>query len=343
MQHPFKSHKLFKQQFNQGLHLLAEKQKVGTFILCLANASHNEALFEELKFLLKKTYHSLLYKYQAAMLGEKELDATEEDLGVFGKLQALGFNNVQIARQRIEGNWQCQFNQLRSFRPKRMSEFQYSGEMYMPFVDAQFHFNKPFMAKECFWSGAYQGKQLDLFYNKYPFADFHGLIVPEREACMPQLLTEDMHNYVWQITLNLADVMQGVAHGYNSYGANASVNHLHFQMFVNPDGLPVTQSCWQHNGGNDSYPIKVIKCDDRALAWEIIADLHYKKQAYNLLFMPGEIYIMPRKAQGAVKVPDWSSGFTWYELSGAMLVFDQASFDRIKAEEISILLEQLSV
>lgn len=343
MYHPFKSHKLFKQQFKQGLQLLAEKQKTGTFILCLANASHNEELFEELRYLLKKTYHSLLFKYQSAMLGEIELDATEEDVGVFRKLQALGFNNIQIAEQRAEGSWQCQFNQLRSFRPKRMSEFQYSGEMYVPFVESQFHFNKPFMVKECFWSGKFHGKTIDLFYNKYPFADLHGLIVPERQACLPQLLNEDMHCYIWQLTLKLSDTIQGVAHGYNSYGANASVNHLHFQMFVDPAGLPVTQANWQHNGGKDVYPLKLVKCDDMALAWEIISDLHYKKQPYNLLYMPGELYIIPRKAQGSFKVPEWSSGFTWYELSGAMLVFDQLSFNNIKAEEISDLLGQLKI
>ena len=343
MFHPFKSLKSFRQQFNQGLHLLADKPKMGTFILCLANASHDPQLFDELKVALKKQYHALLFQYQAVMQGEKKLDAAEEDLLVFLKIQALGFNAIELAQQRKEGEWLCQFNQLRSLRPRRMAEFQHSGEMFVPFVESQFHFNKPFMAKECFWLGKFHGKTIDLFYNKYPFADLHGLIVPERESCLPQLLIHDMHSYIWEMTSELSKTLPGVAHGYNSYGAYASVNHLHFQMFVDPQGLPVTQKNWKHNGGKADYPLHVLKCADMELAWEIISDLHYKKQPYNLLYMPDEIYIMPRKVQGSTDVPDWSSGFTWYELSGAMLLFDEPHYNELSAENISALLAELSV
>jgi len=342
MHHPFKSLKSFKQQFNQGIYLLADKPKMGTFILCLANASHDSELFDELKSGLKKQYHSLLFQYQAVMQGEKKLDAAEEDILVFLKIQALGFDEIEITQQRKEGEWLCQFNQLRSFRPRRMSEFQHSGEISVPFVDSQFHFNKPFMAKECFWSGKYQGKKLDLFYNKYPFADLHGLMVPERDSCLPQLLIHDMHRYIWDVTSELSKTLPGVAHGYNSYGAYASVNHLHFQMFVDEKGLPVTQKNWKHNGGEESYPMHVMKCADMELAWEIITDLHYKKLPYNLLYMPNEIYILPRKVQGSVEVPQWSSGFTWYELCGAMLLFDEQHYNDISAENISALLSELS-
>lgn len=343
MKHPFTSLKHFKQQFNQGLHLLADKPQMGAFILSLANASHDPELFSELKSTLKKQYHSLLYQYQADMEGKKKLDAAEEDLLVFLKIQALGFNHIEIAQQRREGHWLCQYNQLRSFRPKRMSEFQHSGEIFVPFVDSQFHFNKPFMEKECFWSGKYKGKNLDLFYNKYPFADLHGLIVPEREYCLPQLLSLEMHCYIWQITRELEKTLPGVAHGYNSYGAYASVNHLHFQMFVDPEGLPVTQKNWSHNGGTEDYPLKVIKCSDTNLAWEIISELHYKKQPYNLLYMPDHIFIMPRQVQGSVDVPEWSSGFTWYELSGAILSFEQQDYNDLSSDDIYNLLEKQSV
>ena len=141
MKHPFTSLKHFKQQFNQGLHLLADKPQLGAFILSLANASHDPELFTELKVTLKKQYHSLLYQYQAEMQGNKKMDAAEEDLLVFIKIQALGFNHIEIAQLRSEGHWLCPYNQLRSFRPKRMSEFQHSGEMFVPFAESKFNFN----------------------------------------------------------------------------------------------------------------------------------------------------------------------------------------------------------
>lgn len=343
MTHPFASLEQFRQQFNQGLHELLSKQQLGTFILCLANATNDAELFEQLKDDLKKQYLQLLNQYQSALKNGDQIDVVEEDLLVFLKLHTLGFDNVKLTQQRAESPWQYQFNQLRSFRPTRMTKFQHNGKMFTPYVDSHFHFNKPFMAKECFWKGKYNGKQLDLFYNKYPFADLHGLIVPERESCLPQFLSQDMHQYTWQLTNSLSKTLSGVGLGYNSYGAYASVNHLHFQMFVHSKGLPVSHPQWKHNGGVENYPLDVIKFDDVLQAWEFIDELHNKNQAYNLLYMPGLIYVIPRKIQGSVDVPHWSSGFTWYELSGAMLSFNRDDYQGLSSEDVFSLINRLSL
>lgn len=334
MQTPFSSLTEFRQQFNQGLCSLLDKQQLGTFILCLANASNDADLFAQLKDQLNIEFQRLLTQYKGALKNGEQINAVEEDLLVFLKLHTLGLDQIQLTQHRDEGIWNCQFNQLRSFRPRRMTNFAHNGEMFTPFVESQFHFNKPFMAKECFWSGEIQHKQIDLFYNKYPFADLHGLIVPDRDACMPQYLSQDVHEYIWQLTRLFEQTLPGVALGYNSYGAYASVNHLHFQMFINPRGLPISHAKWRHNGGEVDYPVKVTVCHSEGESWPVISGLHKKRQAYNLLYTPGKLYIIPRKVQGEAEVPTWSSGFTWYEMCGAMLVSSHQDYAALSEADI---------
>jgi len=343
MNNPFSSLECFRDKFNQGLLQLINKQQLGTFILCLANATNDAELFEKLKQPLLKQYQFLLKQYQQALNSGLPIDAVEEDLLVFLKLHTLGFENIKLTQQRAENEWLCQFNQLRSFRPKRMTQFKHNGEMSTPFVEEAFHFNKPFMKKECFWVGEINSKEVSVFYNKYPFSDLHALIVPQRDLCLPQFLTEDMHRYIFKLTKNLSVNLSGLGIGYNSYGAYASVNHLHFQMFIHPQGLPITHSRWKHNGGKYDYPVHVFVCGDVESSWTFINELHIKKRAYNLLYMPDKIFVVPRKTQGTVDAPQWSSGITWYELSGAMLLFNQKKYVDLTADEIARILKDHSV
>ena len=340
MTDPFTSLEYFTQQFNQGLHKLLEYEKLGTFILVLANATQHKTLFAQLQPKLLQQFNNLNARYQKELLQGNQLNEVEEDLLVFLKIAAIGFKNIQLTQNREAGDWQCQFNHLRSFRPRRLSSLHNQKEMFIPFDENSFHFNKPFMAKECFWQGNLNGKQIDLFYNKYPFADCHGLFVPQRETKLPQLLTENLHLYMWQVTEQLTLTLPGVGFGYNSYGAYASVNHLHFQMFIEPKGLPLTASHWQHNGGEKTYPVSVIKKTNVNDAWQCLVELHNLKQPYNVLYAENEIYIIPRNAQGSVDVPEWSSGFTWYEMCGAMLIFNRDDYLAVGEKEISSLLRE---
>lgn len=340
---PFISLDQFRQQFNQGLHQLLDKQQLGTFILCLANATNDASLFKQLKQPLLQQFQFLLNTYQQDLIAGKQITAVDEDLLVFLKLHVLGFDNIQLTQLRNESGWQCQFNQLRSFRPQRLAAFQHNGKMSTPFVKSQFHFNKPFMAKECFWSGEFDGQPLDIFYNKYPFAELHALLVPQRQECLAQFLFEDMHNYIWNLVVTFSQALPGLCVAYNSYGAYASVNHLHFQMFFPDTQLPVCDSKWQHNGGNHVYPLDVFRADDVLQGWKIIADLHHRNQPYNLLYMDNKIFIIPRRVQGSVDVPQWSSGFTWSELCGSILLFNEDDFHSINERDIQHYLQNQSI
>ena len=338
---PFSSLQLFREEFNRGLLRLAEHGGLGPFILACANASF-EHLFDRFRPVLQQQYESLYQQYRDAFLNGINLDVVDEDLLVFLKLHAIGFDNITTSKMRNEGVWKLQFNHLRSFRPRRITQFVHQG-MSQPFDEDAFNFNKPFMARECFWQGKLLGRDVDLFYNKYPFADLHGLLVPERQQNIPQLLAEQDHDYVFQLCEILQHSLPGVGFGYNSYGAYASVNHQHFQMFLDQEGLPVTDPVWRHNGGDRDYPAHCYAFADARSSWQFIRRLHERQQPYNLLYLPDRVYVYPRRTQGSVAVPAWSSGLTWYELSGVMICFNSADFEQISTKEIEKRLFELRV
>lgn len=343
MKAPFTSLDVFREQFNLGLHALAEQGGFGPFILACANAVGDAALLEDIRPLLQSQYQELYERCREAFATGRSVDVVDEDLLVFLKLHAIGFESVRPSESRREGEWKIQFNHLRSFRPKRIAQFVHTGRMSEPFDEDAFNFNKPFMARECFWRGELLGRDVDLFYNKYPFADLHGLLVVDRQACLPQLLGQADHQYVFALCEALEDRLPGVGFGYNSYGAYASVNHLHFQMFVDAEGLPVTAAHWKHNGGDKDYPVSCRAFESSAAAWRHIQELHAAAQPYNALYMPGRIYVFPRQTQGTVAVPPWSSGFTWYELAGSFVVFNRDDYLGLMSDAIAQYLRQVSV
>jgi ATP adenylyltransferase/5',5'''-P-1,P-4-tetraphosphate phosphorylase II len=343
MKAPFSSLEVFREQFNLGLHKLAEQGGFGPFILACANAVGDQKLLNDIRPQLQNQYQELYELCRNAFAKGRNVDVVDEDLLVFLKLHAIGFESVRESESRREGVWKIQFNHLRSFRPKRIAQFVHLGAISEPFNEDRFNFNKPFMARECFWRGELLGRNIDLFYNKYPFADLHGLLVVDRQDGLPQLLELDDHQYVFALCEALEDRFKGVGFGYNSYGAYASVNHLHFQMFVDAEHLPVTDAQWQHNGGTKTYPANCYAFDTSSAAWNYIQTLHKSSQPYNVLYVPGRIFVFPRKTQGTVDVPTWSSGFTWYELSGGFVVFNRDDYKNLRAENIEHYLQQLRI
>ncbi|MDH5472303.1 MAG: hypothetical protein OEY61_05550 [Gammaproteobacteria bacterium] len=342
MKSPFTSIDEFRKEFNKGLHDLAKQDGLGAFILVCANATVHEDMFDEFRSILEKQYQELYARYRKSFLEGCDVDVVDEDLLVFLKLHTIGFESIRHNEDRQEGVWKIQFNHLRSFRPRRITRFIHEG-LSEPYNGDNFNFNKPFMARECFWSGVLNGRDVDLFYNKYPFADFHGLLVMDRKSCKPQLLRKKDHDYVFKLAAELDDNLPGVGFGYNSYGAYASVNHLHFQMFIDTEGLPVADQCWVHNGGEKEYPVACYVFESIKSSWQLIRELHDQQQPYNILYLPGRVFVFPRKTQGMVDVPGWSSGFTWYELSGGMISFNYDDYKGLKSAAVEKHLSELKL
>lgn len=332
----------FRQAFADGLGGLLEKGGLGPFILVCANATFSPEIYRSTGAGLQRLYAELRGAYAEALEHGRDIQAVEEDLLVFLKIQAIGLERLKPTETRHDGGWELQFNHLRSFRPKRITT-RVPERLHASFDENGFHFNKGFMQKEAFWAGELCGRHATLYYNKYPFVDFHGLLVPERESCLAQYLTESHHYYLWEVTAALTKTLPGTGFGYNSLGAFASVNHLHFQMFVKPSGFPVMAEKWLHNGGATPYPTTCAAFADPHSAWDFLHGLHENETPYNLLYSAGRLYVFPRRKQGTYPQPAWTSGFTWHELAGGIIAFNREDFERLDAAAIESQLTTLNL
>ncbi|MCU7836182.1 MAG: HIT domain-containing protein [gamma proteobacterium symbiont of Taylorina sp.] len=338
----FSSKQEFRHLFEQGLTQLLKHDNLGVFILVLANACFDEHVHNYTNKNLSEKYQKLAKKYQFLLSDGQLLTEPEDDILVFLKLMAMGFDKVTQTEFRHTGQWELQFNHIRSLRPARNSKNRIEG-IKLDFNPDDFHFNKPFLQKECFWSGQLNHKHLDIFYNKFPFARFHSLLVPDREACLAQYLTQEYHQYIWQITKELATNLPGIGMAYNSYGAFSSVNHLHFHLFIKDHPLPVMDSVWIHNGGEKAYPIHCQVFESPQAAWQWIDLLHQQKISYNLIYLPGKIICLARKHQGCYKNASWSSGFAWYEVSGGFTTFNHTQFMSLDCQQLGQELSHLKL
>jgi len=338
---PFSSQGALRAAFVSGLHRLIGNKNLGELVLVMANACFDPEIHAELEDPLFRWFEALAARVQGELQGGRPPNEPPDDLLVFLKLMAIGFDGVRLTSIRNEGPWEIQFNHVRAFRPRRMSGDRVHG-IRAPFNPDGFHFNKPFLRQETFWSGELGGRQVDLLYNKFPFVSLHGLLVPDRTTNKPQFLERADHDHIWALTEDLGEALPGVGFGYNSYGACASVNHLHFQMFVRDAPLPVARPEWSHNGGDTEYPTLCTRFDGRDEAWQALCELHADGASYNLIYLPGALYCLPRRKQGECRHADWTSGFAWYELAGGFTTFNQQDFDTLDAGAIAAELRRVS-
>jgi diadenosine tetraphosphate (Ap4A) HIT family hydrolase len=337
---PFSGSEHLRRMFAEGLAGLLDAEGLGPYLLVLANAVFDPGILDSLQVALRLRFETLAEHCRHAFSHGHDVNEPVDDLLVFLKLIAVGFENIEPSLNRRAGLWEVQFNQVRSFRPKRISESNIAA-IQVPFNPQGFHFNKPFLGKEVFWSGRLHGLDADLFYNKFPFVDLHMLLVPNRRANEPQFLSRPYHLYVWELAQELGAVLPGVGFGYNSYGAFASVNHLHFQMFVREQPLPLVDRHWLHNGGDQSYPTLCERYDSPTLAWERLDELHRKQISYNLIYLSGRLYCLPRVRQGSYQPASWCGGQAWYEMAGGVVAFNRQDFDRLDAAAIEAELQRM--
>ncbi len=321
--------------------MLSGADSLGCYILVLANAAYDRCIWQQMESRLEERHYHLAAIITAALRQGRLLREPEDDLMVFLKLMAMGFGAGGLVESRQAGPWEVEFNPLRALRPPRASHIRTRG-ITAHFNPGGFHFNLPFLQKEVLWSGDLLGRSVRLLYNKFPFAELHGLLAPEPEAGLPQLLTPDTHRWAWALATTLCERLPGFGLAYNSYGAHASVNHLHFQSFMRSNPLPLADARWAHNGGKTTYPARCQAFDDPHAAWAAISRLHEQAVPYNLVYLPGRLFLLPRKPQGSHATAPWSSGHAWYEMAGGVITCNRSDFESMDEAAIEDELRQVS-
>ena len=323
--------------FGDVLEGMLDADELGAFILVLANSMQDEALQQRLKLPLEKKFKVLKTQFERG-----ELHAAKDDYDVFSALISLGLDNLSVWEYRQEEPWTLLYNPMRALRPARSSS-EVIDTLERPFNPDAFHFNKPFLEPEIFWQGDFNGVELRIFYNKFPFAPNHLLIVPEYKQCLPQFLTEKYHQLMWSFVDHHTEGLDGLGVAYNSLGAYASINQLHFQGFIQDASLPIEDTRWTHNGGAITYPVKCFRTNSMKDAWANIQLLHKSKQAYNLLYRAGSCFVIERKFQGQEPSLEWVQGIAWCEVCGVQTVGNREVFESLNQENIDTILSSVSL
>jgi ATP adenylyltransferase/5',5'''-P-1,P-4-tetraphosphate phosphorylase II len=146
------------------------------------------------------------------------------------------------------------------------------------------------------------------------------------------MLTPELHDWAWDVCARTP--ISGLNLAYNSTGAGASVNHLHFQSFVQPAQLPVQNPLFAHNGGNLAYPLPCLRFDNPQQAWARLDQLHQHNQPYNLLYSKHALHLVPRVPQGDKRLSARSNGYGWSEMAGAINLFGREEFESMDTTEI---------
>ena len=327
----------FQHLFVDTLRNMLSPDQAGAFILVLANSMQDDELRNALKYELDANFKAVQSGIRRGRLG-----ITADDLAVFEAIEAIGIDSLSCWRLHNIAEWELVYNPMRALRPVRVSNEIIHG-IRQPFDENRFNFNKPFLRAEILWQGRWHGTQLRVLYNKFPFAPCHLIIVPDPDKQMPQYLTADYHSMMWNLVEQQQLVSPGFGAGYNSLGACASVNQLHFQSFVRAELLPIEQRKWKHNGGDDDYPMNCYVSDSVRGSWALIDECNDNNQPYNLLYRPGRCYVIPRKVQGSETVAPRVRGAGWIEECGVFNVSDHAELKSVSADEISDCLRSLSV
>ena len=303
--------------------------ELGAFILVLANSQQDVFLKNELADDLKSTYKILKEKYSA-----EKLDATQDDSDVFEQLLDLELEDIPVWQYKSIGEWQVVCNSMRQLRPARASS-QILNSIKQPYDETRFHFNKPFLKPEILWEGQYRDIKLRVLFNKFPFSDYHLLIVVSPEKNSPQLLTQVTHHYMFSLVEETAKIFPGFGIGFNSLAAGASVNHLHFQGFVREQTFSIETDHWKHNGGDDDCPLDVKYFSDVELSWNYIDQLTEEGSAFNCLYRSSGCYVIPRRYQGTVVLPGWLAGAGWLDVAGTITVSDAKTFSSIDEQSVT--------
>jgi len=331
----FESAAAFRDRFEQGLiALLRETGELGEDILVLANANFEPRIWDHLHDELKHCFARLAEQLATADREGRTLAGAPDDVATLREIVSHGFYKLRPVESRHAGPWELQWNPLRAYRPARHSNAVVTG-IRAPFDESKFHFDKPFLRQEFIWEGELLGRATTLLYNKFPFADYHGLLVPDIKDHRPQYLEVADIEWLWHVAQELTQRMPGFGFAYNSYGANASVNHLHFQTFLRETPLPIADARWKHNGGIEPYPCQCRCFTDRDEAAGFIVKMHGQQISYNLIVSSGRLYCLPRRKQGTFDTAPWSGALAWFEMAGGFPLANAECYKNLDANEVA--------
>jgi len=265
-----------------------------------------------------------------------------EDPVVLGEIMKrinIKDNKINIDRTIREnvGEFILQYNFIRGFRPKREAR-KTEMPLDLPFNKDKFNYaDERECDPEVFDSQKYSDTlSVDFLFNRYPFAPYHFLWVPNRKTGKHnQFIDPEKDSEILEAAWNLV-TQEGYGKGlwvcYNSNGAHASVNHFHLQgFFLTKDWQPPIEQVFEEHDGSSSLKhylknAKWISLSDGVNGLkENIKEVNerYKKgekMAYHFCMTPEGTAFFPRKHQGddnyfaLLQKANFTTGLAFFEM-----------------------------
>ncbi|GFY50580.1 GDP-D-glucose phosphorylase 1 [Trichonephila inaurata madagascariensis] len=249
------------------------------------------------------------------------------------------------------------------------------SDIVMPFDHEKFHFGKVnekeiiFRIQPEHWRELKSKDNTEIYkhallINVSPLEFGHSLLVPYIDKCLPQVLNFDALRLAIEIILISSDSYFRL--GFNSLGAYASVNHLHFHAYYLNYNLYLESAAATHLIGrcftltsfpSEGFVFEVLQKEDitevASSVMQLINFLVEKRLPHNIFLTRGDVldpskkkdcaqcsvrlYVWARKAYYGAK-NDLSFNVAVCELAGHIPIKDEKSFQSITEDDISTLL-----
>lgn len=294
---------------------------------------------------LVERFHLSLKEFEKLQLQNPSLKMSHADKIVFEAMLSQSHNDfLEPASERRVGAFVAGLFPFRNLRPANEDSNNTIGRHtdYDPEKDALF--TRQSVRNECFWTGEIDNVPIWVFPNKFPNLTGHSLFVPWPEQRLYQEMTEEVHNWTWELAESVGKYIPSFSIGFNSIGAGATQKQLHLQATVESDTFPVSEESWAHNGGSRIYPGQVEVSLSKAEAWKAITSicLSSNTTTYCLLYFPGKIFILPGKPRGLCQIPWWGTGVGFCDRAGRITVSNREAFDQVSEREIETVLKSWS-
>lgn len=301
----FDSAESFVKQFRDGLYnLLRRDDLTASQVVLVANnaiATGDLALFGQAMANIFRTAAS----------------ASEEDRQILTYLASVDDPMAVMLRRVTDSGLVFVYNQLRQYRPRRAAS-EAPTTLWRQFDQTKFNFNK--VPTEMFASVGCQSGRVHLFYNKFPYDAYHVLLVPVPDNNYPQFLNVGNVALWEELFAMISAVLPDSVMGYNSLGAYASINQLHFHLIYGSKKLVIP-------GRRDGVFGQTV--NGRGASWPLIDPIQAANQPFNLVQDSDGLTVIPQHGQRAVG-PTWSTGFAWFELAGGFIFIDLESFETLE-------------
>ncbi|XP_013195494.1 GDP-D-glucose phosphorylase 1 [Amyelois transitella] len=266
----------------------------------------------------------------------------------------------KIQEKVIQGNYLLQLNPDRSSKRRIPEQIE---NIAQPFDGNKFNFTKASTKEVIFKLHDEVDETHTIFVNVSPISQYHSLLCPSMEKCLPQVITEDSLLLILKIYFLAGD--RDLRIGFNSLCAMASVNHLHYHLFLEKHDLPIETAICTHLHKEvhcfTDYPIpgfcfevsenNIVTITEES--YKLIAYLLKNSLAHNIFLTRGSsltgcqkevvrLIIWPRKSSaGAKQLASFNVAIC--EMSGWFPVYNTKDYETLNKENLEAELRRWKI